>query len=114
MFFNLHRGLNISRYYIPVDTEKVMSEEPPKISCRKQGEVWHRLPEHDLLMAIVERAGYDLQSKDLRERRESRVWVLSASKEPWTFLWACEHLRLTKEFVRRLRQLAIASNLDVH
>ena len=110
----LHRGLPVSRYYIPADAEKVMKEDPPKLGLRGHGERWERGPEHGMLGAIIERAGYDLNSRDLRERRDARVWVMDTSKEPWRFLWCCEHLRLTEAFIRRLRQLAISSNLDVH
>lgn len=70
--------------------------------------------EHELLTAIVQRACLDVQGNDMANRRDARRWLLSDDNSEWTFLWICEHLKLSSKVVKRFRMLAISSNLDVH
>lgn len=74
---------------------------------RAQMEYWDtsEAGELKLLRALLSRAYYDASGSvsgsacqwvniATRERREAIEWILSSSDLPWSFKWACAHLRL--------------------
>jgi hypothetical protein len=74
-------------------------------------------PEHALLEAVLQRAVGDLRETsftDQSDLRTARNWLTSKSKEPWSFLWICDHLELSNSFRKRLYMLAYSSSPGVH
>lgn len=66
-----------------------------------------RLPEHELLAAMVYRTYLDLFVQNEQHlKRSARAWLRSESEEAWSFLWVCDQLDLSADFIVFMRKLA--------
>lgn len=72
--------------------------------------------ERDLIAAIIERTVRDLIVPPLMatrsDIRDSEQWFRSNAKEPFSFLWCCDHLSLDPEYLRE--QVASMDMLDIN
>jgi hypothetical protein len=80
-------------------------DEPERVSFE--------LPEHKLLMAILERAALDYAgtaSVMPHVRRSAEQFFRSQCEEPWSFHWICQHLPCDADSYREriLKRLGIA------
>ena len=57
--------------------------------------------EHDLWLAVVQRAIYDLAANESNIKRGAHAWFLSHSRHVGSFIWVCHHFELDPAAVRR-------------
>lgn len=55
-----------------------------------------RVPEHELLRALLERAVRDVASLNYETSRTAQKWWESHNNEPFSANWCCDHLRVDK------------------
>lgn len=58
-----------------------------------------RLPEENLIVAILLRAIKDLFHSDQHVRRDALAYFLAKDKSEWSFHWCCSHINLNPSIV---------------
>ncbi len=98
--------------------EDYFEDRTPTRSTRTLNAYICRSPEKALLASIVERAIYDLKSKDQKERDSAHGWLTSPDKDRWTCYWVMEQLDMSDGFsslkgkVLDLRQAVANREID--
>ncbi len=80
---------------------------------RESASVKPNNPEHELLVAILDRAVLDFYSRRDALRGPAQEWLFEAEEDDgmFSFEWICQHLGLDSEAVRkRVAELQLSSN----
>ncbi len=70
-------------------------------------------PEHQLLVAILDRASRDYLGGQPREKTDASKWLFETAKRrtlaPFSFEWTCEHVAISPDQLRA-RLIAVKQN----
>lgn len=71
--------------------------------------------ERNLLIAIIERAFYDLRSIELKNRETAREWLLQEASpdDEFTFPWMCQYLGWNVELAMNKVRALVYDNMNV-